>query len=1100
MRTKLLACVTLLAVSCTVGGTTVFAQVQAGRILGTVYDQQHAGIPGATITVTNPATNVARTVTTSAEGDYVVTPLDPGTYRVSAEIAGFQTGVRDGVVLTVGQSVRVELALSLSAISTEVQVTAQSPLLNTESATLSQVITNEQIVDLPLNGRSFHELARLTPGAALLAPTGNVQNVRPELVNGNIIGGVSGWQTRFLLDGVDVTEEHQGGTWIQTSVDALQEFSVHQNAYSAEFHGAGATFNAVTKSGSNAFHGSLFEFVRNDAFDAKNFFAQTKEELERNQFGSTLGGPVWIPGVYDGRKKTFFFAGYEGQRRSQGNVNVSIVPSAAQRMGDFRGLAPIYDPLTTGAGPSGAGTVRAPFPNNVIPRERLSPQAQFFNQYIPLPNSADGTFVSTPITAFDANQVTLRVDQEINSHNRFFARFSQHHSTEETPSAFLTLGSTRLKGPAWNLALALTSNVGRAMVHEFRFSRMYGEYRSTAYFQGQGVQLLQQAGVTGHEVIQDPDIASLPAFTFSGYQGFSGNANDGRPKWQNRGEYELTDNLTWITGRHILKFGGRIYRRNILFTDARSHNGVFNFTGIMTQNPAAPAGTGDGFADWMLGYPANATRSNPATWWGGSGTYWHGFVQDDLKVSNDLTLNVGLRYEYTPWLTGYRNQAAAFDPSRDKPIIVSSETDQIDLDAQPMADVGYALFRDLIQTSSQAGVPITITANDTRQIAPRVGLAWRPLGDRTVLRGGYGVFYEAEGTSGRLNFNFIPFSLSESVTATPNVVPTRTLANFYLGAPFGTSVGTVSWSPLPLHARMGYDQRWNAGIQQELFARTALELNYVGTKGSNQQQAEQINLPEAGPGSVQARRPYPRFGNVSIHSQALSSDYHALQAKFQRRAANGLWYLVSYTFSRSTTREPAPGIGGNYTYDRGPSSFDVPHLFSSSVGYALPFGKGRSLLRNAEGLTNALVGGWQWQSIISYRSGVPLTPTISRDVANIGVGGQRPNRIGSGELDHPTFDAWFDKSAFTLPAQFTFGDSGRNFLRADHQWNVDASLFKRFSVTQGSTLEFRAEAFNLLNGVYFDVPNTQVDTAAGGRVTRTSNQARQMQFALKYIF
>ena len=355
--------------------------------------------------------------------------------------------------------------------------------------------------------------------------------------------------------------------------------------------------------------------------------------------------------------------------------------------------------------------------------------------------------------------------------------------------------------------MALTSNLAPSMVHEVRFSRMYGEYRSTAYFQGQGVQLLQQAGITGHEIIQDPNIASIPAFTFSGYQGFSGNADDGRPKWQDRGEYELTDSLTWIAGKHILKFGGRIYRRNILFTDARSHNGVFNFTGVMTQNPASATGTGDGFADWMLGYPANATRSNPATWWGGIGTYWHGFAQDDVKVSNTLTLNLGLRYEYTPWLTGYRNQAAGFDPSRAKSIIVSSETDQIDLAAQPMADVGYSLFRDLIQTSSQAGVPLTITANDTRQLAPRVGLAWRPFGERTVLRGGYGVFYEAEGTSGRLNFNFIPFSLSESVTATPNVVPTRTLANFYLGAPFGTAVGTVNWNPLPLKARMGYDQR-----------------------------------------------------------------------------------------------------------------------------------------------------------------------------------------------------------------------------------------------------------------------------------------------------
>ena len=639
MRTKPFACAVLLALFSTLLGTTAFAQLQTGRLLGTVYDQQHAGMPGVTVTVTNLATNIARTIISDSEGNYVVTPLNPGMYKVSAALQGFQTTVREGIELTVGQAVRVELVMSLGALSTEVEVTAETPLLNTESATLSQVITNEQIVDLPLNGRGFFELARLTPGTVLLPPTGNVQTVRPEAVNGNVVGGVSGQQTRFLLDGVDITEEHQGGTFIQTSVDAIQEFSVQQNAYSAEFHGAGGTFNAVTKSGSNAFHGSVFEFLRNDAMDSRSFFAQKKEKLQRNQFGGTFGGPVVIPGMSHGRSKTFFFASYEGQRREQGNVGVAIVPTAAQRAGDFSGLAPIYDPTTT------VGTTRTQFPNNVIPQDRLSKQALFFNRYIPLPNAPGNTYVASPVTVFDANQVTLRADQDIDAANRIFVRSSRHHSSEETPALFPALGSTVLKGPAMNVAASWTSNIGSSIVHELRFSHLYGQYRSTAYFQGEGVDLLAQAGVTGLQGIQDPVISTIPAFSFSGYQGFSGNAGDGRPKWQDRSEYELTDSLTWIKGKHILKVGGRIYHRNILFTDARSHNGVFGYTGVMTQNPASSSGTGDSFADWMLGYPANATRSNPATWWGGIGTYWHGFIQDDLKLADTLTLNLGMRYQ-----------------------------------------------------------------------------------------------------------------------------------------------------------------------------------------------------------------------------------------------------------------------------------------------------------------------------------------------------------------------------------------------------------------------------------------------------------------------
>jgi hypothetical protein len=1079
----------------------LFAQVQAGRIVGTIYDPQHAAVPGATVTIAEASTNLARKVTADGNGDYVVTPLQPGTYSLSATSAGFQTTIRNGIELTVGQAARVDLELKIGETSSQVQVTTEASLLSTESATLGQVLSTQQISDLPLNGRKFTELGRLTPGVILLPATGNVQRVRPEQVNGNVMSGVPGSQTTFLLDGVDVTEQHQGGTWIQTSVDALQEFSVQQNAYSAEFARAGGSFNVTTKSGANQLRGNLFEFLRNGSLDSRDFFSPTRAILKRNQFGGTVGGPVLIPHVYDGRNKTFFFVSYEGERTRQGQIFNNVVPSLAQRAGNFSaaGLNKLYDPLSTAPNPSGSGNVRTLFPGNMIPSNRLAPQALFFNKYIPNPNASNGNAIFTPSTSYNQDQWTLRGDQELNASHKLFVRLSLVGNNQKDPAVFPPLGFGELSGPAYNIAGALTSNLRPNMIHEVRLSLMYGEYRSSAYFQGQGAEFNKAAGLLGLESNQDASISSLPAFSWSGYTGFSGNAGDGRPKWQNRDAREITDTLTWIKGRHIMKVGGRIHYYKILFTDSRTQNGAYSYTGIATENPQATANTGDAYADWMLGYPANATRSNPATWWGGYGTYWHAFVQDDIKVTNRLTLNVGLRSVDTPWLKSFRGQEATFDPKQAKSIIVASNTDKIDLDAQPLSKVGYDLYKDLIQTSSQAGLPYSITAQSKLNFAPRIGLAWRPFGDKTVIRGGYGIFYESEGTSGRLNFNFLPFSVAETVNADRGVLPIRTTGNFFLGAPFGSAVTNASWVPVPTKVRYPYDQHWNFGLQQQVTGKILVEANYVGNKGSFLPDTNNINFPNAGAGTIQTRRPYPRFGTIAYNTQDASSTYHSLQVKGEKRLSSGLWALVAYTWSKSLTRAATPAVGGNYGWEKALTSFDVPHNFDISFTYDVPFGKGRKFL-NTNPFADKIIGGWQMQSITGFRSGTPYTPTISRDSANIGVGGQRPNRLGSGNLTNPTLDLYFDKAAFVLPANFTYGNSGGGILRRDYVGSYDASLFKVFQLTERSRLQFRWELFNLPNTAYFAAPNTNIDVAAGGKVTSTSNSPRQMQLALKLYF
>lgn len=1072
-----------LIVGCLAGSGVVFAQVQAGRFVGTIFDAQHAAIPGVTVKITNTATDIARAVTTDASGHYVLTPVEPGTYTVDATKTGFKTSVQSGIEVTVGKSVEVDLTLELGTTQTTVQVTAVAPLLQTGSGSLGQVINTHEIENMPLNGRSFTELARLAPGTVLLPPTGNTESVRPEVQNGNDISGVAGNYTTFLLDGVDISEEHQGGTWIVTPLDALQEFNVQQNDYTAEYPGAGPAFNTTTKSGTNHFHGDLYEYLRNDAFDARNFFAATTEPFKQNQFGATLGGPVQ-------KDKTFFFAAYEGQTQRQGLVSVALVPSAAQRAGDFSapGLNKIYNPLTTANG------TRAQFAGNTIPGNMLSPQALFFNKYIPLPNYPDGTYHFTPVQGYNYTRLMFRVDHQFNEANRLFVRYSQDDNSEDNglvnpATAFPALGKTPLSGDAKEGVVALTSTLSPNLVEELRLGAMFGDYRSTAYFQGQGANILQQAGVTGLQGLQNPATSSIPEFVFSGYTGFEGMAYDGRPKYQDRWAYDLNDNLTWVKGRHTLKFGGRIYFRKILFTDSRTQNGSFAYNGVMTENPASSRGTGDAFADWMLGYPSSVTRSNPATWWGGYGTFFQPFIQDDWNITPSLTLNFGLRYEYTPWLTPYRGQGATFDPSKSKPIIVSSNTDQVNLSAQPAAAFGYQLYGSLIQTTRQAGLPITVTTNDLDQFGPRAGFAWRAFGTSTVIRGGFGIFYAPERTDNQLNFNYLPYSLTETINALINVVPTRTTADFFLGQPFGSGISAASWAPLPEHDEFNSYDHWNVGVERQLDRNTLLAVDYVGTSGQNIVGSLNINDPRPAPGSVQGRRPYQGFGRMNYTLNNGSSTYHSLQVKLQRRTSAGFAYLASYTYSKSITTGEAVAAGGDGYMERALSSFDVPQLFTLSGSYDLPF------LRR-----NRFFGGWQLEGIFSYRSGLPFTPIISRDVANIGVGGQRPNAIGSCALSKPTLNEWFNKAAFVVPDQYSYGNAGANICRADGAIETDISLLKNFAFTESTRLQFRAAVFNLPNTPYFNAPSTVVDTSSGGKVTSTSNSPRQIQFALKFIF
>ena len=969
-----------------------------------------------------------------------------------------------------------------------IQVTTETPLLSTDSATVGQVITNQQLTALPLNGRGFFRLAELTPGAALLAPTGNSLAIRPEVVNGNTISGIRGSAISFLLDGVDVSEQHQGGTFIQTSIDALQEFSVQQNPYSAEFNRGGAFFNATTKSGTNKYHGVLFEFFRNDKLDARNYFALTRQILKRNQFGGDLGGPVVVPGLYNGHDRTFFFVNYEGQRLRQGLIFNSIVANANQRAGKF-GTKTIYDPLLTTT--VNGAVVRVPFANNTIPTSRLAPQALAIQQYYPAVNTATGTFSYTPSQAIDFDQYVVRLDHQINHANRLFARWIYVTNREVDPNASPLLKTANLTSIGQDIAAGVVTNIGNNKVNEARVHYLPSHVRLQAFLQGPDFNA--QFGVQGFTPQLRPGTGgSFPDYAFSGYTSLQGSAFDQRPKSQDRKAVEGTENFTILKGKHSLKLGTLIRYYQWLGFDSQQYAGQFSFNGNAS---------GDAYADFLLGYPSSVQRAYPAANFGGQQTYKQFFVQDDVRVSSRLSLNLGLRYEYSPWLDGYRGQIGTFDPTRSKPIIVGGSGPVPDLAAQFAAPAAYQFFGQYIQTSSTAGLPENLTYTDKTQFGPRIGVSFS-VTPKTVLRAGFGMFYEPEATSGRVNLNSLPFRLAETVNQTQNVVPTRTLGNFFLGTPLGSALANPQLTPTYLHLKMGYNEHYSLNLQQQLSAHDVLEIGYVGNQGRHLQSTNDFNDPTPAAGAIQARRPYQPFSNITYISQDLSTNYNSLQAKYEHRMSNGLSSLVAYTYSKFMQFNQSPALGGNTGYEYALSPYDIPHNFAFSETYELPVGRGRKFMANSNRVVDGLIGGWQLQSIVVVRSGVPYTPVIAGDRANTGVGGQRPNLNPAGGVTNfqQTVTQWFDKTRYQAAPIYSYGQVRANTLRSDRYRQFDASVFKNFNMPHETVLSFRAELFNLSNTTSFNAPNATIDATAGGQITSTSVPSRDIQFALKYNF
>ncbi len=1077
-------------------------QVESGRFVGRVEDPAGAVVVHATVQATNTGTNIVQTAQTDSIGEFVITPVAAGVYSLSVTAKGFQTVNISNIEVQVGQIVRQDLHLTVGASTTTIQVTTAVPLLSTDTATMGTVVTNQQLTALPLNGRGFYQLAELTPGASLQAATGNSLAIRPEIVNGNVISGVHGFATSFLLDGVDVTEQHQGGTFMQTSIDALQEFSLQQNAYSAEFNRGGPGFNSTTKSGTNHLHGGVFEFLRNNIFDARNYFSLTRAILKRNQFGGDIGGPFVIPHLYNGKDKTFFFVDYEGQRLVQGLVESGTVPTTAQRSGDFSaaGLHTIYDPLTTAA--NGSRTqISCNGVLNVICPSRISPQAQAILAYYPQANNGATSFQAVPSQDIFWDQFVIRIDHLLNPKNRLFGRWAYINERETDPNFSPALKTASLTSNGQDIAIGLITNIGNNIVQDFRIHGLPSHVRLSAFLQGPDFNATN--GIQGFTGLSRPGAgSSFPDYSFSGYAALQGSTFDQRPKSQDRRVLEVTDNVTLLKGRQSIKAGILIRYYQWLGYDSSVYAGNFSFTGAETNTVVnGVTSGGDAFADLLLGYPASVGRAYPGNNFGGQQWYKQFFVQDDIRVSPTLTVNAGLRYEYTPWMEGYLGQLGTFDPTQSKPIIVASHNSQVNLSSQYAAPAAYQFFGQYIQTTQQAGLPYNLTSTDLVQFGPRVGFAWHPY-EKTVVRGGFGMYYEPEGSGGRVNRNILPFLLSETVNQTAGVVPTRTLANFFLGSQLGSALANPTINPTLTHLKMGQNNHFSLAVQQQLSPKTLFELAWVGNNALHLQSTDDFNDPTPAAGAVQGRRPYQPWGAITFQSQDQGATYESLQTKLEHRAGNGLTGLVSYTWSKMLQRTQTPAVGGNLGYERTYSPFNIPQNLAISGSYELPFGRKRMFLSNANGFTDAVLGGWQVQTIIILRSGVPYTPIVGSDIANTGVGSQRPNLNPAG--GSPTFvkslSKWFDPTRYVAAPQYTYGQVKANTLVSDFRRQYDASIFKAFHFPGESVMTFRAEAFNVPNTNSFSAPGATITSSSCCAVTSTQVPSRDIQFALKYDF
>lgn len=1054
------------------------AQSTFGTIVGSLRDPAGAAIPRARVIATNEGTSAAKETTTDESGNYDLTYLLPGPYTVTAEAAGFQRYVQRRVTLETAQILRIDIQMTVGQITETVNVEAQTPVVESETGAVSDVRTGQQMRELPLNfvrgdafGGGIFKFMSLSPGS-----------FRYEGASSHSFGGSRSNQNSFVMDGVTLGDQGGGQiTPMQPSFESVQEMKLNMVTASAEFSNV-ASVTVTSKSGTNQLHGSGFWQYSTGSLNARNYFQTNVPFRVYNQFGGSIGGPVVLP-KYDGRNRTFFFGAFEGNRDHRQTLFNSSVPSLALRRGDFSrvvnnagAVIPILDPLNS----------NQPFAGNVIPTARINPvtlRAQ--ERFYPVPNFGGPDLLNQNLRATVSNapywdHFDVRGDHRFTGSNSMYARYTWRNMPTPVPEGELpNVGLRDQLRKIRNLAIVDTHIISPTMVNEVRF----GMARHENPRQGpiSGLPIVRELGIRGLTTTQD--IRALPVFAITGFSSITQIEFNSGPL---NLFYDFIENLTIIKNKHSIKLG-------------------FNFRTGQLQNQPIPnriygqydfPGTFTGFAysDFLLGIPRTTSRSTPQERVDGTNQFYAGFIQDDFKVHRNVTLNLGLRYEWMNPFSEKTGRQFSFDPKTGALVVPNQ---------QGLSQVSPIFPRTIsVVTAAQAGFPERgLRRADNNNFDPRAGVAWRPFGHaRSVVRAGWGVYRNQLSSS---TFSSTsgggPFTSDEFFTN--NIVGGR--PQFQFPEPFlsAGTLGAQNATGLAVHMFNAYTMQWNFTMEQE-FAGTGFRTSYLGTRSVNLLYRRNLNQPVASTVPFNNnRRPFPQYNNVTFVENGGNAMYHALQFEAERKLTKGVYYQVGWTWAKQLAHGIDSGEQGAVianTYDRsserGDDLYMSRHRMVSSYIWELPFGRGRKWLANARGPAGLIVGGWRIAGVTLLQTGQRFTPTFAgRDPSNTNTIGGRPDRIANGNLpkNQRTIHRWFDVSAFAVPPVNAgrFGTSGIGVLEGPGTVNFDLGLFKYIPFKESGRIEVSLSTTNTFNRPNFNLPNANISAPTSvGRISGLQGQ------------